>query len=327
MEGGGRRNADDPKAAFGWLKGARSLIVRGMRFDLTDLRLFLAVVDAGSITHGAGAVGLSLAAASGRLREMEAMGNVKLLDRGQRGVTPTAAGEALVHHARLIEQQVARMRGELSEHAKGLRTTVRVQANTAAIAEFLPARLAPWMAANPQADVELKERQSVEIARSVRAGHAEIGILSSAADTTNLELKPFAIDRLVVVATSDAGLAVPVRLADLLDRPFVGLLDSALQDHIESHAEKAGGQLKLRAKLRSFDGICQMVSNGVGIGIVPEAAATRCRTFMRFSVAPLADPWATRELSVCTRTGGELTAPARSLVACLTSPDSSAPQP
>ncbi len=289
-----------------------------MRFDLTDLRLFLAVVDAGSITHGAASVGLSLAAASERLRDMEAMGDVRLLDRGQRGVTPTAAGEALAHHARLIEQQVARMRGELGEHSKGLRTTVRVQANTAAISEFLPPRLAPWMAANPQADVELKERQSFEIARSLRAGHAEIGILSSAVDTTGLQLKPFATDRLVVVASSDAGLAGGVRLADLVERPFIGLMDSALQDHIEGHAEKLGVRLKLRAKLRTFDGVCQMVSAGVGVAIVPEAAATRCSTSVRLAVLPLAETWATRQLCVCIRSEDELAAPARSLVASLT---------
>jgi len=291
-----------------------------VRFDLTDLRLFLAVVDAGSITHGAASVGLSLAAASERLRDMEAMGDVRLLDRGQRGVTPTAAGEALAHHARLIEQQVARMRGELGEHAKGLRTTVRVQANTAAISEFLPPRLASWMAANPRTDVELKERQSVEIARSLRAGLAEIGILSNAADTTGLQLKPFAIDKLVVVASSDAGLAGRIRLADLVARPFIGLIDSALQDHIEGHAEKMGVRLKFRAKLRSFDGICRMASEGVGVAIVPEAAANRCRTSMRLAVLPLAEAWATRQLSVCMRSENELAAPARSLVACLTAP-------
>lgn len=55
-----------------------------MRFDLTDLRLFLAVVEAGSITHGAAAANLSLAAASERLRDMEAVGGVSLLDRGRR---------------------------------------------------------------------------------------------------------------------------------------------------------------------------------------------------------------------------------------------------
>ncbi len=55
-----------------------------MRFDFTDLRLFLAVADAGSITHGAAEVNLSLAAASERLREMETTGGVRLLERGRR---------------------------------------------------------------------------------------------------------------------------------------------------------------------------------------------------------------------------------------------------
>ena len=42
-----------------------------MRFDLTDLRLFCDVVDAGSITHGAERSALALAAASTRIRAME----------------------------------------------------------------------------------------------------------------------------------------------------------------------------------------------------------------------------------------------------------------
>ena len=71
-----------------------------MRFDLIDLRLFLAVVDAGSITHGAAEAGMSLPAASERLRDMEAAGEVLLLRRGRRGVSPTEAGEALAYHAR-----------------------------------------------------------------------------------------------------------------------------------------------------------------------------------------------------------------------------------
>ena len=39
-----------------------------MRFDLTDLALFLHVVQAGSITHGAARANLALAAASARIR-------------------------------------------------------------------------------------------------------------------------------------------------------------------------------------------------------------------------------------------------------------------
>ena len=42
-----------------------------MRFDLTDLRLFLHVAEAASITGGAARAGLALASASARIRGME----------------------------------------------------------------------------------------------------------------------------------------------------------------------------------------------------------------------------------------------------------------
>ena len=287
-----------------------------MRFDLTDLRLFLAVVNAGSITHGAAEVGLSLPAASERLRDMEAMGEVVLLERGRRGVTPTEAGEALAHHARTILQQMARMHGELGEYAKGLRATVRVLANTAAIMEFLPARLAPWMAAHPQVDIDLKERQSAEIARSVAAGFAEIGILSNAVDTAGLTLRPFAVDRLVVVTEREHALAGKgqVRFPELLDQHFVALADGALQAHIDAHSARNGGRLKVRIKLRTLEGICRMAGAGAGIGIVPETAARRCRRASGIAIIGLSDDWATRQLSLCIRTDGDLPLPARSLL-------------
>jgi DNA-binding transcriptional LysR family regulator len=294
---------------------ARSRILFVMRFDLTDLRLFLAVVDAGSITHGASDAGLSLPAASERLREMEAAGEVVLLERGRRGVTTTEAGEALAHHARTILHQMAEMRGEIGRHAKGLRATVRILANTAAITEILPARLAPWMAAHSQVDVELRERQSPEVAKSIAAGFAELGILSSAVETPGLELRPFAIDRLVVVATRGHPLSEKPQLpfADLLDHHFVSLVGGALQEHIDAQASKLGAKLKTRVALRSFDGICRMAGDGVGIGIVPETAARRCKRSTQISVLPLQDEWATRRLSICARSEKTLTPLARDL--------------
>lgn len=286
-----------------------------MRFDLTDLRLFLAVVDAGSITHGATEAGLSLPAASERLRDMEATGEVRLLHRGRRGVVPTEAGEALAHHARTILHQLAQMRGELGRHAKGLRASVRVLANTAAITEFLPDRLAPWMATHPQVDVDLKERQSTDIARNVAAGFAEIGILSSAANASGLTSRPFAVDRLVAVYTHGHGLGErpKLRFADLLEHPFIGLTNGALQKHIEMQAAQFGAKLKIRVELRSFEGICRLAGEGVGIGIVPESAARRARRSAHIAIARLKDDWATRKLSVCIRTEEALTPPARSL--------------
>lgn len=286
-----------------------------MRFDLTDLRLFLAVVDAGSITHGAADVGLSLPAASERLRDMEANGRVQLLERGRRGVSPTPAGEALAHHARLIQRQLAQMRGELGEHARGLRATIRLAANTAAISEFLPQRLGDWMAGHPQVDIELKERQSIEIARAVSAGLVEIGILSDAVNTSGLVLRPFAIDRLVVVMPRDHALsaAKQIAFADVLHENFVGLASGALQEHIDAQAARLGARLKMRVRMRTFESICQMAAQGIGLGIVPETAARRCDRSAKIARLRLTDSWATRQLSVCTRALEELPPQARDL--------------
>jgi DNA-binding transcriptional LysR family regulator len=84
-----------------------------MRFDVTDLRLFLAVAEAGGITGRL--LGRPVA---GRQRAAARDGGhteVRLLDRGRRGVTTTQAGEALVYHARLTLHQMSRMRGDIEQ--------------------------------------------------------------------------------------------------------------------------------------------------------------------------------------------------------------------
>lgn len=296
-----------------------------MRFDLTDLRLFLAVADTGSITHGAADVGLSLPAASERLRDMEAAGQVMLLERGRRGVSLTEAGEALVHHARTVMRQMADMHSELGLHAKAMRTAIRVAANTAAITEYLPAKLAIWMTENPRIDLELKERQSADIARAVVRGFVEIGILSDAAGTTELERIPFAQDQLVVIVAKHHRLAGSRRVSfpDILHEQFIGLSAGALQEHIESQASRLGGRLKIRTRLRTFEGISNMVAAGAGIAIIPHTAAQRLRKTLPIATVAISDAWAKRNLVIAVRSREELTAAAKSLVDHLASVDQS----
>ncbi|NLS00480.1 LysR family transcriptional regulator [Rhizobium sp. P38BS-XIX] len=292
-----------------------------MRFDIVDLRLFLAVVNAGSITHGATAVGISLPSASERLRAMEMASGVKLLERGRRGVSPTNAGEALAHHAMVVQRQMAQMRSELDEHAKGLRTVIRLMAPTAAITEFLPERLASWMSANPNIDIDLKERQSSEVVRALFAGLTEIGIISDTVNTEGLMLRPFAVDQLVVVASPDHPLAErkTVLFADVVHESFIGLAEGALQENLDGRAQIAGGRLKTRIRTRTFEGICRMAAGGVGLGIVPATVAQSCRRIMKIAAIRLVDDWATRRFSVCTRADDNIAATTRALAEHLTS--------
>src|ERR1700759_4985516 len=95
-----------------------------MQFDLVDLRLFVAVADDRSITHGAARVHLALPSASARIKAMEETLGIALLKRGRRGVELTAAGENLLGHARVIVHNVETMRGDLQTFARGLKASV-----------------------------------------------------------------------------------------------------------------------------------------------------------------------------------------------------------
>lgn len=287
-----------------------------MRFDLVDLQLFLHVAEAASITHGAEKSSMALASASERIRKMEALAGAPLLERGRRGVILTAAGRTLVHHARLVLQQIDHMKGELSEYAGGTKGRVRMQANASALSEFLPAALKAFLADHPGIDVDVEENSSYEIVRAVAEGFVEIGIVADIVDFGDLETYPFATDQLVLVTPRDHPLVNQRRVSfrSLLDHEFVGLAaTNALQQHLGQRAIQAGKPLKLRVRLGSFDAACRMVGNGIGLAIIPETAARRCRRTAAIRISKLADPWALRQLHVCVRRSSELPPPARLL--------------
>ncbi|MDY1034894.1 LysR family transcriptional regulator [Stenotrophomonas sp. CFBP8980] len=273
-----------------------------MRMDLADLRLFLMVVEAGSITAGAERAHLALASTSERLRTMEAEAGITLLTRHPRGVTTTEAGEALAHHARLMLRQQSLLREELQEFASGARGTLHLYANTGALTTFLPGRLAPWMAARPRLHVDLKERTSKEIVRAVRGGQAEAGITSDAVDSAPLQLQPVADDPLLLIVPATHRLATrtSATFAEVLGDTFVALADgNALQEHIEENARALGRTLSPRIRMKTFEGVCEMVGHGIGIGIVPRSICRQHRRRYGFHAIALEDAWARRQLSLC----------------------------
>ena len=288
-----------------------------MRFDLTDLRLFLHTAEAGSITAGAERAHLTLASASARIRGMEDTLGVPLLTRNRRGVDTTAAGRTLVHHARVVLQQMDRMRGELGEYARGLKGYVRLLSNTAAMTEFLPETLSAFLAAHPEVDIDLEELVSHEIVEAIAQGRADIGIVNDAVDLSGLETFPFRHDRLVLVTARDHPLAERRELAfvETLQEDFVGLTgDNALQAYLAGHAARAGHRLKYRVRLRSFDAVCRMVERNVGVGVIPEHAAIRLQRSMGIRRVRLTDAWATRLLRICVRHFDDLPVFARQLI-------------
>jgi DNA-binding transcriptional LysR family regulator len=292
-----------------------------IRFDLTDLRLFLHVAEATSITQGASRANMALASASERIRAMEEALGVALLERKPRGVQLTPAGSALERHARIVMQNLEDMRGELNDFAQGLRSRVHVLANTVATVEFLPPALAAFLAANPNIDIDLEQRHSREIIRAIAEGGAEIGIIAETVDPAEeLETFPFAQDRLVLVTPRQHALSAHREMAfrEALDNDFIGFVPgTALQETLDHHAVRLGRRLKLRVRLNNFDSITRMVESGIGVAVLPERAARRYQQSMAIQIVALTDAWAPRHFTICVRRFASLPPQAKWLVECL----------
>ncbi len=288
-----------------------------MRFDFTDLNLFRHIVEAGSITHGAGRANLALAAASTRIRKMELAFGAELLVRGRAGVTPTQAGRTLLQHARAILAQTEKLNEDLSPYARGLAGQVRVLSNTNALTEFLPESLSSFLTAYPDISVDLEERLSDEIVGLIADGSGDIGIVAGTVDHGGLHTFPFRSDRFVLVVAKNHPLANRDRIsfAEVLDYDMVGLdRASAIQRFLADKASRIGRPLRLRVQLRSFDAICRLVECNVGVGIVPETTVERSSRNMAITAVRLTDPWALRELTICVRDENTLPPYARQLV-------------
>ncbi|MDR5827166.1 LysR substrate-binding domain-containing protein [Caballeronia sp. LP006] len=286
-----------------------------MRFDLTDMRLFLTVIERGSITAGAQAMHLALASASERIAGMESALGASLFERNRRGVQTTAAGDAFARHARMILAQVEQMRGELRTYATGLKGRIRLLSNTAALAAFLPPRLAHFLAAYPDLSIDLDERPSADIVQAIAEGRADLGIVADFTDLGNLQTHLVAEDQLVVMMNRAHRMANEhaVAFAEIVGDAFVGLADAALEMHLAERASRLGRQLEYRIHMRSIDNVAMLVEAGIGLAILSQASAELVRR-PGLAVVPLSEPWATRRLHLCARAFDALT-PHASLLA------------
>ncbi len=275
-----------------------------MHFDLTDLRLMVKVAEANSVTGGAQALFLSVPAASTRIKNLEESIGAKLLFRTPQGVTLTPPGQTFVQHARLVLGQLERLRGDLQEYASGIKGHLRVWASATAMGEFLPPVLQTFLRQHPDVNIDLRERLSHDIVRSVGEGKVDVGIVSGYERTEALQVIPYRRDSLVMVLPRGHALAreAAISFADTLDFDHVGLQEgSALRAFLQRLCDDLHRSLKLRIEVSNFEGACRMIEAGVGIGVMPESAARRHAAALAIEIVPLADAWSLRQMHVCVR--------------------------
>lgn len=294
---------------------AKRAALRGL--DMTTLRLFLAAVEEGNLAKAAEREHIAISAISRRISELESRWGVPLLERHDRGVTPTAAGKRVVMQIREALDVFAKMLREVQEIRGGTRGFIRVHAHMTAMAGPLPAAIAAFLQSHRDVEIELDESTSLDVYHSVSVGAADVGLISGTLKPGDLHFIPWMRDELVALLPPTHVLQSRSRLAfaDLVDYPFISMQrDSSILALYRAKAIEAGRALRECSHATSFESVRRMVSAGLGVAILPALAATSTRSDEKVLVRPLSESWAHRPLVICVRNPDSLSAAARLLI-------------
>src|SRR5258708_27920256 len=130
---------------------------RPLRLDMESLRIFVAVIEEGSIAAAAARTHIVASAVSKRVSDLEEDAGTPLLYRHSRGVQPTPAGEALYHHAKRLSEHLQQISDELSEYSAGVRGHTPVFVNFTAMVQYLPGVLRPFLPPHPHVPVDIAQ--------------------------------------------------------------------------------------------------------------------------------------------------------------------------
>jgi DNA-binding transcriptional LysR family regulator len=285
--------------------------------DPKSLRLFISVIEEGTIAAAASREHIASAAVSRRLSEMEEELQISLFTRSNKGLEPTNAGLNLLNMARRVLHDLEEVYAQMREYGEGVRGYVRVFANISAITEFLPSELKIFLAEHPNIQVNLEERISTAITKAVSESAADIGLFTLGVPSPHLTIFPYRSDELVLIVPKHHVLARrrSVSIQDVLDFDFVGLHSGSwINFQLMKAATDVGRTMKLRIQVTGFDAQCLMVEAGLGIGILPKNSARPYQRALQIKAIKLDEPWARRELAICMRSYDDLSAAAKLLV-------------
>lgn len=291
-----------------------------LHHDLQSLRLFVALCELRSLSKAAQRMNIAISAASRRLRLLEDEVGASLMTRLPHGVEPTHAGITTLRYAQSVLRLADQLVSNMGEHASGVRGRVRVFASSSALVQRLAQDLAAFMRDNPRIKVDLEERPSSETMEALTRGQADLGVIVRGIATPGLVTVPYAQDRLALAVFPEHRLFAreTVRFHEILDEEFVALdIGTAVHRLLVEKAREQAAVLRLRVQVRSFEVMCQMVGQGLGIGILPEAALRPLAEALGLRLIRLDEDWARRDIDICVPALDDIDPPTARLLAAL----------
>jgi DNA-binding transcriptional LysR family regulator len=178
--------------------------------------------------------------------------------------------------------------------------------------------LRSFLRANPKVRIDMVEKSSDEVVQAIASGVADLGICAATEDSLgDLQWRPYSVDKLVVIVPSDHRLAerTNVTFAEVLEDDVVSMpYGTSISKLCRAAAERAGRRLRVRIEVTSFEGVRNMVSAGLGVGVLPKGSVTPYMHSVPFRVVELDEPWSLRPLLIVARHFDTLPLPARMLV-------------
>jgi DNA-binding transcriptional LysR family regulator len=247
------------------------------RGNLDDLLAFVAVGRERSFTKAAAKLGVSQSALSHTIRALETRLGVRLLTRTTRSVSPTEAGERLLHTLGPRFEEIDAELAALSELREKPAGTIRITATQHAIDTLLWPKLAKFLSRYPDIKVEIAAESGLT---DIVAQRYDAGVRSG---------EQVAKDMIAVRVGPDIRIAVvgapsyfktrpePKKPQDLVGHDCINLRLPTLGGLYAWEFEKGARALKVRVEGQLvFNGTFQMLNAalaGFGLAYVPEDAA------------------------------------------------------
>jgi DNA-binding transcriptional LysR family regulator len=270
--------------------------------EFRHLRYFVAVVEERQFVRAAARLHVAQSALSHQIADLERDLGTALLIRDRRGVTPTAAGEVLLRHARMLLDQADVARAEIAQLTGVVTGILHVGTGSPSGPVALPAALAELQRRHPQVEIALRDTTSDELLRWLDDGVVDVALVTHMPEElpSRFEGDLIAQEPVLVLVPAAHPLATRTELAlsDLADQPLVTFpRGSGMRDVLEAGFDAAEvSRPKISAETLDPLSILELVSHQLGVAIVPESFAALADATVR--AVPLAKPGLARPLTL-----------------------------
>ncbi|MFC9974979.1 LysR family transcriptional regulator [Spirillospora sp. NPDC127200] len=271
---------------------------------LDDLRVFVAVCEAGSLSAVARDLACSQSAVSQHVKRLERETGLALLERRPRGVAPTRAGRIL---GRAAAEGLAGLGGalrQLDDLRRGVGGTVRVATGATTVRHFMAEGVAAFRARRPEVALQFQTAgSSRRCLEAVLAHEADLAWVTSGPPVDGIEQRTSCELPWVLAVRADDPLAsrTSVDVAELAGIGHIELPEhSTSRLHLEGHLERHGVRLTSSTSVADWDTALLLAELGLGHAILPALPAwgrggEAVRLIPIPGLPPLTAGWAARQ--------------------------------